>query len=103
MQLLPPIMQDLLRTTLLDPASNRAVRELPLPRRFGPALRAAIPARAALPVMVVPSTPDAAARTSGIRTFRVRATLSQCASPCTRDPRFALGPVSSIHLACPGG
>ena len=64
--------------------------------RNAQALRREIAPRAVWPVKVVPRAPDAAARTSGTRTGRVRATLSRCASTYTRDPRFALGSVSSI-------
>ena len=45
---------------------------------------------------IVPSTPDAAARTSGTRTGRAKATSALCASICTRDPRIAIGSVSLI-------
>ena len=83
-------------STARDVATNigSSIR-LQLPRRFGPGVHAASPSRVARPVTVPPSTPDASARTSGMRTGRVRATSLLCASTCTRGPRFALGLVSS--------
>jgi hypothetical protein len=72
--------------------------QLPLTKRLAPAFHTLIPPSAADPVKVVPNTPDAAARTSGIRTGRATATLVLCASTYTRNPQSALESVSSIHV-----
>ena len=63
------------------------------PRRFEPAFRAVMPAHAAR-APVVPSTLDAAARTSVTHTRRARATLARCASTGTIKSRFELGSAS---------
>ena len=50
-------------------------------------------------VKVLANRPDTAGRTFGIRTGRAMATLALRASLCTRDPRFAHGPVSSSYVS----
>jgi hypothetical protein len=69
-----------------------------MPRRAEPGFRAVMPPRAAPQAKGAPSRLGAAARTSGTRTARARATLALCALTCTKDSRFVLESVSSIHI-----